>query len=1112
MTYKRFPDPWPIKSVVNRFLFFHKLPRAVTRSHNILPLAFTLCLLVMATLSAGTPLVDTKGRPTADSVGWYPVSGDLPVVSDRFGNGDAYSFPAVYERGEFADQAFLHLTPGPDQRARQFEYNAIRLIEQDGKPVTEWRVTPKSSGVPTTVRIDWSIQRKPEAVRFTVLNDSEQFIILQTRYLEFGTVRKWPASTWRLGPAIGFRIDPGERRTVRVDFDTFASLQPERLKQRGFEGMTFPGLFAIDLMAVRPGHEYRLELSDFAVEYGYARSGEVLAWTIPAKSLAGEELQIGIEAASLDSEEVLDVELRRDDRTMWRLRLNEEQARKLRSEGRVTLEGILPGALPAAEYSLGLVAGGYRVAGVEATMEVENSKQTEMPEVQIAGHKGRQSIFVNGRHLPWIGHASISLKPGDTAAFAEADSHFIVETAVGVGTTMSDEPTWDGKEDYDFSSLDQRVLMVLAEKPDAKLLIRPNVALPPRWMQQNENELARLQTPDGLEYNHEVHALPQVSFASQKWRAQQEANLRALVRHIRAQPWAENVIGFWICGRPHEWFFGGGLNAFEDYSEPNQEAFRRYAQTAGGLEGVDREEVRIPTPAQRGAVQGAAEADLQPGQSATFLGEHGGGLDLHPNTPDGRLTAAYNTYDDHLTAEVITQFAAAIKEETEGRSIVGCHYGYLFVLPDTPSQGRSRMMSSIDKVIDSPHIDFIAGVIAPKHWGLDSHDMYSMAIQSLGARGKHYMVSNDHTFYLTPAVGKPWGDAVFDADDVVRGDRYMQQRVIANAVMHGVSPHWFGLRPTWWADQPTWETIREMVEVFREGHAFDATTQNEVALVIDHSSYPWLQDRARFLRNDGYLLYRTLQRTGAALGTWLLTDLDKIPDSVKMVVVAFAAAPQAEDVKKLEALIERGGRTIVVVGMPGLIDRTTGKWAPERPGQLLGLPIRVETRLEKSALVPESDAPGSWEMRYETDDPWVGLGIPQEGFFTEKAFAPTIRGVVDEVSLLRFEDGAGAFAERKLANGGRLIWVSQAPINSPLWRDWLKTANVHLTAPWNYFVHSGKELLSVTAPKDGEAVIDFGSEVRVRDLFDPDFRAEGKTIPIYFDRGQTRLMVLEQVP
>jgi hypothetical protein len=1069
------------------------------------------CLLIngLHPLLAAVPLVETQGRPTAQSVGWYPVSGDLPITSDRFGNGDAFSLPEVYARGEFADQAFLHLVPGPEQRARNFSENRTRQVDQDGASFTEWIVAPKRAGTPTSLRVDWSIQRRPQAVAFTVFNDSEKFVVLQPRYLEIGTVRKWPSSTWTLGPGVGLRINPGERRRLEVDFETAASLQPERLRDRGYDQMTFPGLFAIELTALQPGNTYRLLLGDFAVRYGNAESGEVLALKMPPDVEAGQNVAIEVEAKEIQPTNVLDLELRKDDRSMWRLRLDTRQSSALARDGKIAVETLFPDFLPQGDYTMGLVADGYRVRGKEASVHLQNSLRTEIPEVRISKHKGRQSIFVNGDLSPWIGHASISLQPGDTSAFAEADTHFIVETAVGAGTVMSDEPTWDPEEGYDFASLDQRVLMVLAEKPDAQLVIRPNVALPPRWMQQNEGELARLRTPDGLEYIQETHALPQVSFASEKWQAQQEENLRAMVRHIRQQPWAKNVIGFWICGRPHEWFFGGGLNAFEDYSQPNQAAFHRYAQTAEGLDGVDRKGVQIPSPEERGAMEGGSGGDLKPGEGSTFLGDHGGGLDLHPNTLAGRLTAAYNAFDDQLTARVINRFASAIKEETDGRSIVGCHYGYLFVLPDTPSQGRSRMISSIDAIIDSPHIDFIAGVIVPKHWGLDSHDIYSTAIQSLMVRGKHYMVSNDHSFHLTPTVGKPWGPAVFDPTNVVRGDRYMQQRVVANAVLHGVSPHWFGLRPTWWADKPTLDTISEMVDVFRQGQAYDASTRHEVALVIDHNSYPWLQDRSRFLRNDSYLLYRTLQRTGAPIGTWLLGDVDQIPDSVKTVVVSFAAAPKAEDYEKLRDLLERGGRTIIVVGLPGLIDTTSGEWVPERPGKLLGLPVRAEKRLEKSALVPVSEGFADWEVRYDSSDPWVGLGVPAEGFFTDRSLAPTIRGVVDEVNLVRYEDGAGAYAERPLPHDGRLIWVSQSPINSALWRLWLEDAGVHLPAPLNYVVHAGEELMSVTAPVDGTAEIHFGRSVRVRDLFDPTYGGEGAIIPIPFDRGQTRLMVLE---
>jgi len=463
-------------------------------------------------------------------------------------------------------------------------------------------------------------------------------------------------------------------------------------------------------------------------------------------------------------------------------------------------------------------------------------------------------------------------------------------------------------------------------------------------------------------------------------------------------------------------------------------------------------------------------------------------VDFHGGSETENLTAAYNQFESHLNAAVVNRFARAVKEETAGRSLVGCHYGCLFVLADTISQGRGRIMSSLTDVLDSPYIDFVAGVIAPKHWGLNSHDIYSVPFEAIGLRGKHYMLSNDHTFHVTPGVGLPWGNPVFDPDNVVRGDRYMQQRVIANAAIHGVSPHWFGLRPTWWASKPTADTIAEMTEVFNRAAALDATSLDEVALVVDHTGYDWLQDKARFLRSNSLLLYRTLQRTGAPLSTWLLTDIDKLPSRIRMVVVGFADAPRAEDLAKLRNLIAQGGRTIAVIGRPGLVDTRTGDWHPEAPAELLGLPIRLSEDREKAALVAGPEQKGIAdryrEANYGSPDPWVGMGLPKEGFLSDRDLSPVPRAVVDGPSKLQFENGEGAFAERPLDGGGRLLWCSVPPLNSAIWRHWLEEAGVHFYAPLNYFVHAGKELVSITAPETGKAVIRFPEAVRVKDLFD----------------------------
>jgi hypothetical protein len=1052
-------------------------------------MAVVLVGMVVA-VEAGVPLVETKGRPTVESLGWYPSTGPVPVISDRFGNGDAFSLPAMYARGEFEDMAFINLSPPPIQRVGAFALNQMELVPEGESFFTRWTVSPRRASATTAFSVGLPVVRRPVAIHFRVRNDSPYFVVLQPGYFELGTSHKWPASGWHIGSA--FRLDAGEERIVRLDWKDIESMHPERLKDRGYDGVTFNGCFGVNLMGMRPGETYRLEWRDYMVEYGHAPDMQVEKLTATGRVSPGEPIRVQASVTGVRGDMRVDAELMRDERTLWRVRLTQEETHALAENEFVAMTAKAPGFLTSGTYRLGLVADGYRIEGATATVELVNSAAGELPRVEVREYKGRQAIFINGSPEPWIGHASINLQPGDISTFAEAGTHFIIETAVGAGTVMEyDEPAWRGFGDLDYAQLDERVAMVLAARPDAKLVIRPNLTMPPRWLQEHPEDLSRVRHIDGREATVEVHAMPQPAFASAQWQAEQEALLRGLVRHIKEQPWASQVIAFWLTARPHEWFFCGTEKEFWDYSAVSEAGFNEWLQKKSFLSGRLKTPVAIPDPVSRA----------------------GTGLDFHAATESGKLTAAYNQYESWLNGDVVRRFAKAVKEETDGRSLVGCHYGYLFVLPDTHNQGRGRIMSSLTALIDCPEIDFVAGVIVPKHWGLDSHDMYSIAFEALRQRGKHYMLSNDHTFYLTPAVANPWGNPVFDPSDVVRGDRYMQQRVLAKAVIHGVSPHWFGLRPTWWADKPVMNTVREMTEVFNQSFELDMTSRNEVALVVDHHGYDWLEDKARFLRTSGYLLYRTLQRTGAPLGTWLLTDMDRIPDSVKMVVVGFAAAPRSEDLDKLKAFIEKGGRTVVVIGRPGLIDTTTGEWNENGPAEALGLPIRISADRGRYALVAAKDkrvlAVQGEGAGYNSEDPWVGLGLPDAGFLSDRNLSPVPRAVVDGPSPLMFENGEGAYAERALASGGRLIWCSVPPINSALWRHWQEEAGVHFYAPLNFFVHAGTELVSVTAPADGSVEISFPEPVRTQDFFDPAAAGTGRRQSFYFDRGQTRLFKVE---
>ncbi|MCK9589266.1 MAG: hypothetical protein WC076_01685 [Terrimicrobiaceae bacterium] len=328
-----------------------------------------------------------------------------------------------------------------------------------------------SAGVPLA-----ETRGRPQAITFTVENKSAIPAVLRPSLAEISSMRKWPASSWKLGQDL--ILAPGETRQVRPEPATAVSLNPDRVKARGFDQPVYPLTCGLDLLGTKKGQSCDLLLSDYAVEYGHAANGRTGKILLPENCPAGKPAALEIAAAGIRADDVLDLEFRRNDRTMWRARLDEQQKTLLAAGGTVRLTTEIPGFLPGGKYTAGLAANGCRLEGTEAGTQIVNSS-SELPRAEVRPLKGRQAIFVDGKPRPWIGHANDSLEPGDISTFARAGTNFIVETSTGASTVMMDEPVWNGFGEPDFSSLDQRVAMILAQRPDALLVIRPNLTMPP---------------------------------------------------------------------------------------------------------------------------------------------------------------------------------------------------------------------------------------------------------------------------------------------------------------------------------------------------------------------------------------------------------------------------------------------------------------------------------------------------------------------------------------------------------------------------------------------------------------------------------------------------------
>ena len=135
-------------------------------------------------------------------------------------------------------------------------------------------------------------------------------------------------------------------------------------------------------------------------------------------------------------------------------------------------------------------------------------------------------------------------------------------------------PTWLGGDNYDFGEIEQMVTTVLQANPEAKLMMRVALDLPPFWFEEHPDSITRVRTTDGREVEWlETNSLVG-TMASQAWREQQAIALKKLIEYCASRPWASQVVGFNISGgMTEEWFAWasndavyGHIRCFGDYS------------------------------------------------------------------------------------------------------------------------------------------------------------------------------------------------------------------------------------------------------------------------------------------------------------------------------------------------------------------------------------------------------------------------------------------------------------------------------------------------------------------------------------------------------------------
>ena len=977
-----------------------------------------------------------------------------------------------------------------------FDYNEIK-IDSEAKAL-DWRALRKQ-GDPASADLKMRrcgfIPAQRVVVRLRNLGDApEKFQLVLHDSFEYGPGYGWGAY-WGFPMSEEIPND-GEWHEVAFDYSPDGLI----VYNANYPSVITPVQnFLLGVPDVPTGRVLHLQIAEIRGEDDVVPEGTLAEeFKIEGELKCGEEftlprLQIAFEGrAPLDNNAWL--ELRRidapADETPTVIPL--EYIIRKDTEWRISAQDLrTPYYLLDGEYEITLHCGECVPENATLRKHIAGRQNLSLTPTEVKEFGGRPTMHVNGAPYPGIMRATYAPGPKGFAAFTAAGVQLL-----GFSTT----PTESGYSlaqiceiapgDYDYSEFDRRARMALETNPDAYLLPRIYMGAPNWWSLEHPDELVQYEDENG-----ERHILQYwngrtcPSWSSKVWRQYTAEGIARLIDHIQRSPFADRVLGFVLAsGTTEEWMeWGANERVWTDYSVAAQHAFREWLTRKYGTD-------EALQAAWRDSAVTLATAQI-PSRKTREIPEVATSALFLPEMPHAQSVVDYNIFHAEVTAECIQELCAAIKNASDGRMLAGPFYGYGYELADAYRLVTAAHLG-VGHLIDDPNVDFLA---SPTGYGFrqvgGEGTPYTMgAAASLNLHNKFWFVEMD---VRTSDTGCDLGACGKPAD--VTGDLLQQDKEAAHTLLRGLAQWWFDVGYVRYTNPRLMARIGQLVHAMRTATlTASRQTRAEIALVLDEEGIAWTRYNTRVTTELVKMTKLQLERVGATVDYYLASDLDKLPDSIRVVVLASAFAPDAKQFAAVKRL-QSEGRAIVFYGMPAVIPLDNGLSPDENIRAFTGMPLALRTA-PINLKCAFNEAAGSLNGRV----------LRPCG---DKLVTPTVYATPapDTTILATYEDGTGAFAVTRHEDWtGFFAGIAQPP--REFWEMVVEAAGVHRYITTPDLVWATEGLLAICVNEGGERVITLRQPGTVRDLLTNErFTTDDQgrfTAP--FDARSTRIFVLEK--
>lgn len=598
----------------------------------------------------------------------------------------------------------------------------------------------------------------------------------------------------------------------------------------------------------------------------------------------------------------------------------------------------------------------------------QTAKQEAFVHPEIRARGDRPTLFLDGEPYPPIIFTLGNYGLKALSAYAQTGVHLY--RVHGIGRPLTVPENADEVFSKYVEVLEANIDLVLRNDPEARFLVLVMLRTDSHWLRRYPDELT-VEGDGGRKSHH--------SIASEQWRRDSAAFLHRLVEYVDSQEWGKRVFGYIFGagggGEFQSWGWRPEMVAREvllvgDHSPSARESFRfylreKYGDSVSKLRTAwDRPDITFENawPDNERLVEKAA-------------------VGFFHNPVEYQDVLDYCDWYGHIHAESFILFSRTVKESSSRNLLCGGWFGYSHSLnPQRPSMGMVAAHAHLDKVIDSPHVDFIVIPYSYGHRRGGEAFNQNSPLHAVHLRGKLFLAEYDNRTFAS-------GLRVYSQLSLEESVQ-IQRRDIAGGLSQGAG-WWYvdfargeiGQKSVPWYDHPyLLRDIRRSVDLYKLQQKRGFENVSEIAVLIDPRGPRYLDAYANVLTyNAGF---RTLMNETPAIGApvdYLLIDdilIPEVQNRYKVYIFLNSYVLSSEQRRVIREKLQTAGKTLVWL------------WAPGYAGE--------GDRLDVAAM---SEITG---MRFEMEKGWQESTILLEGRSSLARGEP-------QNTLLKTEDFHGSY-------------------------------------------------------------------------------------------------------